>query len=197
MKAIYFRNAAEFRAWLERHHDAAAELLIGYYKKGSQRPSMTWPESVDEALCFGWIDGVRKGIDEERYTIRFTPRKQGSVWSAANIKRAHELIDLGLMRPSGRHAFESRRADRSVIYSYEQREAVKLDDAYERTFRRNKKAWRFFEASPPSYRKAAIHWVMTAKRVETREQRLATLIEDSAHGRTVRPLTRRTRSSSR
>jgi uncharacterized protein YdeI (YjbR/CyaY-like superfamily) len=196
MKAIYFRNAAEFRAWLERHHDAAAELLIGYYKKGSHRPTMTWPESVDEALCFGWIDGVRKGIDEERYTIRFTPRKQGSVWSAANIKRAQELIDLGHMRPSGLHAFQSRRADRSVIYSYEQREAVNLDDAYERTFRRNKKAWRFFEASPPSYRKAAIHWVMTAKREETREQRLATLIEDSAHGRTVRPLTRRTRSSS-
>jgi uncharacterized protein YdeI (YjbR/CyaY-like superfamily) len=195
MGAIYFRNAGEFGAWLERHHDSASELLVGYYKKGSGKPSMTWPESVDEALCFGWIDGVRKGIDDERYTIRFTPRKPGSIWSAANIKRAQELVDLGHMRSSGLRAFHARRADRSAIYSYEQRDAAELDEASERTLRRNKKAWRFLQASPPSYRKAAIHWVMTAKKEETRERRLATLIEDSEHGRTVGPLTRRTRST--
>ena len=193
MQPTFFPIRSEFRAWLERHHDNSQELLVGYYKKGSGKPSMTWPESVDEALCYGWIDGVRKGVDDERYTIRFTPRKPGSIWSAANIKRARELIQLGLMSPAGLKAFEARREDRSAIYSYEQRRPATLDEAYERQFRRNKKAWEFLQSSPPSYQKAAIHWVMTAKQEETRKRRLATLIDDSAHGRTVRPLTPRRR----
>ena len=195
MEPTFFRNGAEFRTWLERHHHRESELLIGYYKKSSGKPSMTWPESVDEALCFGWIDGVRKGLDDERYTIRFTPRKPGSIWSAANIKRAQELIGLGLMHPTGLRAFRARRADRSSIYSYEQHEVGKLDKASERAFRRNKEAWEFFQESAPSYRKAAIHWVMTAKQDATRQRRLATLIDDSAHRRTVPPLTPRKRSS--
>ena len=189
----FFRTPSEFRAWLERHHDNSAELLVGYYKKGSGKPSMTWPESVDEALCFGWIDGVRKGLDDERYTIRFTPRKPGSIWSAANLRRAEELTELGLMHPAGRRAFDSRRADRSAVYSYEQGDAGTLDPAYERRLRLNKKAWEFLQTSAPSYRKAAIHWVMTAKKEETRHRRLATLIQDSAKSRTVRPLTPRRR----
>jgi uncharacterized protein YdeI (YjbR/CyaY-like superfamily) len=189
----FFPSPEEFRSWLERHHDSSSELLVGFYKKGSGRPSITWPESVDQALCFGWIDGVRKGIDEERYTIRFTPRKRGSIWSATNIRRAKELIDEGRMEPAGLRAFQTRRDDRSAVYAYEQRGEAALDEADERTFRRNAKAWEFFQSRPPSYRKAAVHWVTSAKREETRRLRLATLIEHSANGRTVPPLTPRKR----
>jgi uncharacterized protein YdeI (YjbR/CyaY-like superfamily) len=192
MDARYFETGAEFRAWLERYHSTSNDLLVGYFKKGSGRPSITWPESVDQALCFGWIDGVRKGIDDERYSIRFTPRKLGSIWSAKNIRRARELIDLGLMTPAGLRAFEARREDRSGIYSYEQGEAS-LVDPYERQFRRNAKAWEYFQSRPPSYRKAAIHWVMSARKEETRRRRLATLVDDSEHERTVPPLTPRRR----
>jgi uncharacterized protein YdeI (YjbR/CyaY-like superfamily) len=192
MEARYFKTGVEFRTWLERHHETSNELLVGYFKRSSRKPSITWPESVDEALCFGWIDGVRKGIDDERYTIRFTPRKVGSIWSAANIKRARELIDLGLMTPAGLRAFHARRDDRSAVYSYEQGETA-LDEAYERRLRRNAKAWEFFQSSPASYRKAAVHWVMSAKREETRQRRLATLVDESARKRTVRPLTPRRR----
>jgi uncharacterized protein YdeI (YjbR/CyaY-like superfamily) len=188
----YFRTSAEFRTWLEQHHDVTTELIVGYYKKSSGKRSITWPESVDEALCFGWIDGVRKGIDDKRYTIRFTPRKPGSIWSATNIKRAHELIDQGLMGRAGLRAFNARRDERSAVYSYEQSGAT-LDKGYERRLRENPKAWDFFRSSPPSYRKAAAHWVMSAKREETRLRRLDTLIHDSALGRTVRPLTPRRR----
>ena len=189
MKPTFFATPAEFRAWLEKHHDTSQELLVGYYKKSSGKPSITWPESVDEALCFGWIDGVRKGIDDERYTIRFTPRKPRSIWSAVNIKRAKELIELGLMRPAGLLAFEARTDDRSAIYAYEQRHAATLDEEFERQFRANKKAWDFFLSRPPSYRNAAIYWVMSAKKEETRRKRLATLVEDSKRGRTVPSLT--------
>ena len=189
MEPTFFATPAKLRAWLEKHHDTASELVVGFYKKGSGKPSVTWPEAVDQALCFGWIDGIRRSLDDERYTNRFTPRRPRSNWSAVNIKRAKELIDLGLMRPAGLKAFEARMVDRSAVYSYEQRHSIELDAAYVRRFRRNKKAWEFFKAKPPSYRTAAVHWVMSAKREETRERRLDTLIDDSAHGRTVPPLT--------
>ena len=190
MEPTTFERPQDFRAWLEQHHDSEPELWVGYYKKGSGKPSMTWPESVDEALCYGWIDGIRKSIDAEAYMIRFTPRRARSIWSAVNIARVAVLTDAGRMRPAGLEAFEARREDRSGIYSYEQRDQAKLEPAYEKRFRAKKKAWAAFETMPKSYRQAAIRWVMTAKKEETRERRLATLIEDSAAGRTVPPLTR-------
>ena len=184
MEPTTFERPEDFRTWLEQHHDSERELWVGYFKKASGKPSMTWPESVDEALCFGWIDGVRKGIDAERYMIRFTPRRTGSIWSAVNIGRVAALTEDGRMRPAGRKAFEARREDRSGIYSYEQRDKAVLEPAFEKRFRAKKKAWASFEGMPRSYRQAAIRWVMTAKKEETRERRLATLIEDSAAGRT-------------
>ena len=191
MEPTTFERPEDFRAWLEQHHDSQSELWVGYHKKGSGKPSMTWRESVDEALCFGWIDGVRKSIDTERYTIRFTPRRAGSVWSAVNIERVAALTEERRMRPAGRKAFDARREDRSGIYSYEQRDKAVFDPAYEKRFRAKKKAWADFQARPAWYRQAAIRWVMTAKKEETRERRLTTLIDDSAAGRTIAPLTRR------
>lgn len=166
------------------------KLWVGYYKKGSGQPSITWPESVDVALCFGWIDGLRKTIDAERYRIRFTPRKPDSTWSAVNVARVEVLTAEGRMRPAGLQAFAARRADRTAIYSYEQRHAATFDEASEAQLRANESAWAFFSARPPSYRQAAIRWVMSAKQATTRHTRLATLIEDSAQGRTIKPLTR-------
>jgi uncharacterized protein YdeI (YjbR/CyaY-like superfamily) len=189
MEPMFFAKPSELRAWFRKHHATSRELVIGFYKKGSGKPSITWPESVDEALCFGWIDGVRRSLDDERYTNRFTPRTPRSNWSGRNIKRAEELIDLGLMHPAGLKAFEARADNRSGVYSYEQRHSVELDEAYERRFRRNAKAWEYFTSRPPSYRTSAVYWVMSAKKEETRERRLARLIDDSAHGRTVPPLT--------
>ena len=190
MDPTTFETPQAFRAWLEQHHDSASEVWVGYFRKATGRPSMTWAESVDEALCFGWIDGVRRRIDDERYTIRFTPRRRGSVWSVVNVGRVAELRKQGRMRAAGLKAFAARREDRSGIYSYEQRASATFDPAFERRFRANEKAWAYFDARPASYRQAAIRWVMSAKKEETRERRLATLIEDSAAGRTVRPLTR-------
>jgi len=190
MEPTTFERPQDFRAWLEQHHNSEPELWVGYHKKGSGKPSMTWPESVDEALCFGWIDGIRKRIDAERYMIRFTPRRTRSIWSAVNIARVAVLTEEGRMRPAGIRAFAERREDRSGIYSYEQRDRAKLDPAFEKRFRAKKRAWASFEAMSKSYRQAAIRWVMTAKKEETRERRLATLMEDSAAGRTVPPLTR-------
>jgi uncharacterized protein YdeI (YjbR/CyaY-like superfamily) len=190
MQSTTFERPQDFRTWLEQHHDSEPELWVGYYKKGSGKPSLTWPESVDEALCFGWIDGLRKSIDAERYMIRFTPRRARSIWSAVNIARVASLTEEGRMRPAGVDAFEARREDRSGIYSHEQREQAKLDPAYEKRFRAKKRAWASFGAMPKSYRQAAIHWVMTAKKEETRERRLATLVDASAAGRTVPPITR-------
>jgi len=194
MKPRFFRTPSEFRAWLEKHHEGTPELLVGFYKKASGKPSITWPEAVDQALCFGWIDGVRKGIDDVSYTIRFTPRRPRSVWSSVNVKRAGELTELGLMRPAGLAAFDQRAPDRSGIYSYEQRKDARLDRADQRRFRTNQKAWAFFEAQPAWYRRTAIWWVVSAKREETRAKRLATLIEDSEHKRTIRQLTRSVKS---
>jgi uncharacterized protein YdeI (YjbR/CyaY-like superfamily) len=182
MKPTFFASPAAFRKWLEKNHASATELLVGYYKKDSGKPSMTWPESVDQALCFGWIDGVRGRIDDVSYSIRFTPRKSISNWSAINIARVAELTKLGQMAPAGLRAFKQRRDDKSAIYAYEN--AVRtLDPADEKKFRADKKAWKFFNAQPPGYRRLSIYWVTSAKREETRVRRLATLIEDSANER--------------
>jgi uncharacterized protein YdeI (YjbR/CyaY-like superfamily) len=193
MEIVYFESPAEFRAWLEANHDKAQELWVGYHKKSSGKPSMTWPESVDQALCFGWIDGIRKSVDDTRYTIRFTPRKAGSTWSAVNVKRVEELTKQGLMQPAGLKAFEQRKEDKSGIYSYEQGDA-KLDDAFEQQFRANQSAWEYFQKQAPSYQKAAIWWVVSAKQEATREKRLAKLIEDSEQGRRLPQFTPRRRS---
>jgi uncharacterized protein YdeI (YjbR/CyaY-like superfamily) len=187
---IFFATPDRFRKWLEKNHGRAQELLVGLYKKGSGRPSITWPESVDEALCFGWIDGVRRSIDEDSYSIRFTPRRPGSIWSAVNVKRAHELVARGAMRPAGLAAFEARSDKKSGIYAYEQRELAKLTAAAQRQFRTNARAWEFFQKQPPWYRRTATYWVATAKKEETRQRRLATLIADSEQGRAIRQLAR-------
>ena len=194
MNPTFFATAEQLRDWLERNHATATELFVGFYRKSSGKASITWQELVDEELCFGWIDGVRKGIDDLSYSNRITPRKARSAWSAINIARAKELIALGRMRPAGLQAFERRTDERSAIYSYEQRKKARLDPAAERSFRGNRKAWTFFQAQPPSYRHAAIWWVISAKREETRQKRLATLTRDSQTGRTIGPLSRRPRA---
>jgi uncharacterized protein YdeI (YjbR/CyaY-like superfamily) len=191
MEPTFFATPADFRAWLERHHESDSELIVGFHKRGGGRPSITWPEAVDQALCFGWIDGVRRRIDDASYSIRFTPRKARSTWSAVNIKRMKELVEEGLVAPAGIAAFERRADDRSAIYSYEQPKAAKLEPDQERRLRADERARAFFEAQPPSYRRAAIHWVTSAKKPETRERRLSQLIECSAAGRPVPPLRRR------
>jgi uncharacterized protein YdeI (YjbR/CyaY-like superfamily) len=190
MDPTFFATPAEFRAWLERHHADRRELIVGFYKKGSGRPSITWQEAVDEALCFGWIDSVRRSHGPDSYTNRFTPRRAGSTWSAINVRRVEQLIAEGRMTPAGLAAFEARTGDRTGIYSYEQRRNAALDAEQEERFRAVPDAWEWFSARPPSYRRAAIHWVTSAKRPETRERRLATLIEDSAAGRPIKPLAR-------
>jgi uncharacterized protein YdeI (YjbR/CyaY-like superfamily) len=182
MKPTFFRSPAAFRAWLVKHHVTKRELLVGFHKKGSGRPSMTWPESVDEALCFCWIDGIRKRLDDDSYSIRFTPRRPRSIWSAVNIKRAGEMTELRLMRPAGLSAFASREENRSGIYAYEQR-ADTLPEPYAGTMKKNKTAWAFFQAQPPSYRKTLSWWVVSAKQEATRLKRLNQLIDDSAKGR--------------
>src|SRR5262245_52171769 len=184
MKPTYFRTPAAFRAWLERHHARADVLLVGYYKVGSGKPSITWPESIDEALCFGWIDGVRKGVDRLSYTIRFTPPKPMSIWSSINIKRAQVLIERGLMQPAGLKAYEARRENKSGIYSYEQR-GVDLEEPYNRLLKANEAAWSFFRTQPPYYRKAVSWWVISAKKEETRLKRLEKLMAHSARGQRI------------
>lgn len=186
---IFFESAAHFRRWLEEHSSAAKELWVGYYKKGSGKPSLTWPESVDQALCFGWIDGIRKSVDDISYTIRFSPRRPRSVWSAVNIRRVEELTAKGLMQPAGLAAFEARRENRSGIYSYEQR-SEQLPEPYAEKLRQNKAAWDFFQAQPASYRKAISWWIVSAKKEETRLRRLEQLVSDSSQNRTVPSFTR-------
>jgi uncharacterized protein YdeI (YjbR/CyaY-like superfamily) len=182
MKPRFVRTPDAFTAWLDKHHAKAGELLVGFHKKGSGKPSMTWPESVDCALCVGWIDGVRKRIDDDSYTIRFSPRRSRSVWSAINIKRAGELAKLGLMRPAGIEAFTARRENRSGIYSYEQRTDA-LPEPYAAKMRKHKSAWTFFQSQTPGYRKKFGWWIVSAKQEATRLDRLARLIEASAAGR--------------
>jgi uncharacterized protein YdeI (YjbR/CyaY-like superfamily) len=190
MTPTFFATPAEFRAWFEEEHERAQEVWVGFYKKGSGKPSVTWPEAVDEALCFGWIDGQRRGLDAASYVIRFTPRKPRSTWSAVNIKRVEELTAQGRMRPAGLAAFAKRVEDRSRIYAYEQDGGPRLDAAAEELFRANRAAWGFFQARPAWYRRTATWWVISAKRDETKQKRLATLITDSEQGRTIAQLTR-------
>jgi uncharacterized protein YdeI (YjbR/CyaY-like superfamily) len=186
----FFATPAAFRRWLDKHHATERELLVGFYKSSTGRPSITWPEARDEALCVGWIDGVRKGRDADSYTIRFTPRKRRSIWSAVNVKRVEALTREGRMTPAGLAAFEARSDRRTGIYSHEQRDAASLTPAQERRFKSNRPAWAWFRAQAPSYRKTAIWWVVSAKREDTRERRLGILIADSEAGRRVPPLTR-------
>jgi len=186
---LFFRTPEKLRKWFEKNHDRIVEQWIGFYKRDSGKPSITWPESVDEALCFGWIDGLRKSIDAVSYKIRFTPRKPRSIWSSVNSKRAQELKEMGRMHSSGLKVFENRDLKRSGLYAYEQRQH-QLDPAFEKEFRKNKQAWNFFQSQPPWYRRTVSWWVMSAKREETRTRRLASLIKDSANGRTIRELRR-------
>ncbi|MEP7380179.1 MAG: YdeI/OmpD-associated family protein [Gemmatimonadota bacterium] len=187
--AKYFASADAWREWLAAHHQTESELLVGFHKAATGKPRMTWAESVDEALCHGWIDGVRRRVDEERYTIRFTPRKATSIWSAVNIRRVAELETEGRMQAAGHSAFAKRRENRSRTYAYEQR-PESLDEPYAATFRKRAKAWAFFEAQPPSYRQTAIWWVISAKQEATRQKRLAQLIDDSSNSRRLARLTR-------
>ncbi len=188
MKPVFFKSQPEFHKWLEKNHNKASELLIGFYKKASSKKGITYKEALDEALCFGWIDGVRKTIDEDRWTIRFTPRKTKSIWSKVNVARAKELNKLGLMQPSGLAAFEGH-AERTSRYSYEN-DLRKLAPEYEEKFRRNKKAWRFWESQPAGYRRTTSWYVMSAKKEETRLKRLTTLIKDSENGERISELRR-------
>ncbi|MGD9892529.1 MAG: YdeI family protein [Dehalococcoidia bacterium] len=184
MDVVYFASAAAFRAWLEKHHDTATELWVGYYKKGTGKQSITHPEAVDQALCFGWIDGVRWGVDAERFANRFTPRTRRSNWSAVNIKRVGELMEVGLMQPAGIAAFEKRDKERAAAYSFEQG-APQLGVEFESEFQLNAVAWEFFRSQAPWYQRIATWWVISAKREETRRRRLATLIEDSERGERI------------
>jgi|SRR6185295_16713843 len=187
---VFFPSPAHLRRWFEQHAETALELHVGYWKKGSGKPSVTWPESIDEALCCGWIDGVRRSLDEESYTVRFTPRKPGSIWSPVNIRRVGELTAAGRMRPAGLAAFEKRREYRSGTYSYEERSAD-LPEPYAGRFSRHPAAWDWFRQQPPSYRKAVIWWIVCAKKEETRLARLETLIRESAAGRRIETMKKR------
>jgi uncharacterized protein YdeI (YjbR/CyaY-like superfamily) len=184
---VPFATPEELRAWLEANHETASELWVLYYRKGSGRPSITWPELVDEVLCFGWIDGHAKGVDEVSRRQRITPRRAGSNWSARNVGRVAALIEEGRMRPAGLAAFEARREDRTAIYTYERKGEPALPPAYEGRFRADAGAWAFFGRQIPSYRRTAIGWVVGAKQEATRERRLSQLIECSARGEAPPP----------
>jgi len=183
----FFPNPKDFRKWFEKNHKTAKELLVGFYKVTSGKKSITWPESVDEAICFGWIDGVRKSIDSESYSIRFTPRKPGSIWSAINIKKVEELTKKGLMYPAGNMAFSKRQEKKSAIYSYEKKPET-LSSGFLKKLKANKKAMIFFQSMAPSYQRACIHWIMTAKQEATKIKRLEELIHDSEMERKIRRL---------
>ena len=188
VEPTYFRSPAQFRRWLERHHDRERELLVGFYKTSSDHRGITQQEALDEALAFGWIDGVRRRVDDDRYTVRYSPRTPRSNWSKINIERVGELRRAGRMHQAGIAAFEARDPSRSGMYSFENPDTP-LPRAYERRFRAEKDAWAFFQSQAPSYQRTARFWVMAAKREETRERRLTQLIADSAAGRRVPPLT--------
>lgn len=177
MGPIFFENQFEFRKWLEKNHQKEKELFVGFYKVSSGKPSMTWSQSVDEALCFGWIDSVRKSIDKDSYQIRFTQRKPTSIWSAINIQKIAELTKQGLMHPVGLACFENRKEIKSKIYTYENAEA-EFPPEFEKKFRANKHAWTYFQSLAPSYRKVSINWVMSAKQEATQIKRFAELIAD-------------------
>jgi len=179
----FFATPADFRGWLAAHHETAPELLVGFWKKATGTPSIDWPGARDQALCFGWIDGIRRSLGADSYTIRFTPRRRGSIWSKVNVARFHALKADGQMTDAGERAFEPDREDKTH-YSYE-REARTLAPDEAALFRKNKAAWADWEQRPPGYRKVVLHWIASAKKPETRARRLATLIEDSAAGRKI------------
>ncbi len=189
MEVEFFATPDDFRKWLKKNHTLKTEQWVGYYKVKSGIPSMTWSESVDEALCFGWIDGLRKSIDEKSYKIRFTPRKPKSNWSAVNISKVAELTKLGKMQAAGIEAFKNLDESKSKIYSFEQKN-IQLDKGFEQQFKANQKAWDFFLTLPPSAKKPSIHWVMSAKRADTKQRRLNLLIQCSEEGLRI-PMLRR------
>jgi uncharacterized protein YdeI (YjbR/CyaY-like superfamily) len=178
MKVTYFKTQADFRKWLEKNHENVLELWVGFHKKSTLKPSITYPEALDEALCYGWIDGVRKSVNETSYTIRFTPRKKQSHWSGVNVKRFNELSKLKLIQPAGLRAFQNSDIKKSLKYA-EERKSAKLDSAYEKQFKSDKKAWEFFSTQPPGYQRICVFWIMSAKQEETRQKRLALLMSYS------------------
>ncbi len=178
MQPIFFEHPSEFREWLEEHHQSATEVLVGYFKVGTAKPSMTWSQSVDQALCFGWIDGVRKSIDKESYCIRFTPRKPSSIWSAVNIKKIEELTQQGLMHEAGLAIYNKRNESNTNVYSFE-KQNVAFSSELEALFKLNTKAWKYFQSLAPSYQKASVNWVMSAKQQATQTKRLNMLIAES------------------
>jgi uncharacterized protein YdeI (YjbR/CyaY-like superfamily) len=183
--AIFFETAAELRDWLDEHHETVADLIVGAWKKGTGKPTLTWEEIVEEALCVGWIDSIRRSVPGDGWTIRLTPRRKGSNWSAVNVAKVAALRAAGRMRPAGEAAFAERRDDRTAIYSFEQARDPELAADEEARFRADAAAWAWFSAKAPSFRKQALHWVISAKRPETRERRLAVLIASSADGRPI------------
>jgi uncharacterized protein YdeI (YjbR/CyaY-like superfamily) len=188
MDAEFFDTPADLRAWFEQHHETAPELFVGYWKKGTGGVGVSHSEAIEQALCFGWIDSVARRLDDQRYRVRFTPRRKGSVWSAVNVAKITELTGRGLMRPAGLRAFEFRKPDQVGVYAYEQSEAAQFDAEQTARIQADPAAWGWFSKQGPGYRRSATHWVVTAKRPETRERRLAQLIAESAAGRKVPPL---------
>lgn len=187
LKPVFFNNQSRLRNWFQKNYSKKDELIVGYYKKNSGKSSITWDESVDEALCFGWIDGIRRSIDDISYTIRFTPRRKNSIWSTKNINRVEDLIKLKKMKPAGLASFKNRKIENSSIYSYEQKE-IKLDDELLEILKNNQRAWEFFDSQVQSYKNPSIRWVMSAKQEQTRHQRLKTLINCSEAGEKIPPL---------
>ncbi|MCT4580740.1 MAG: YdeI/OmpD-associated family protein [Flavobacteriales bacterium] len=181
MKPTFFKSQTAFRAWLAQFHQTEKELIVGFYKVKSGKQKMTWSQSVDQALCYGWIDGIRRTIDEESYQIRFTPRRKNSVWSKVNLKKVEELTQKGLMQPAGLKSYEYRNSNKANVYAFEQ-EKLQFSQEYLTVFQEHKKAWDYFQNLAPSYKKNSIYWVMTAKRAETQQKRLKKLIEDSEKG---------------
>jgi uncharacterized protein YdeI (YjbR/CyaY-like superfamily) len=194
-KPLFFATPSDLRKWFEKNHNREPELLLGFYKKASGKPSVTWSESVDQAICFGWIDGIRKSIDEESYMIRFTPRRPSSIWSAINLQKVKEHTKLGLMHPAGLAVFNQRDVKKAAVYSFEQ-EKISLDESYLKKFKKNKKAWDFFQSQAPYYQRTATHWVMSAKQEETRHRRLEALIADSERETRIKPLRKTNKTSS-
>jgi uncharacterized protein YdeI (YjbR/CyaY-like superfamily) len=195
MNPIFFDSPSAFRRWLEKNHATSQELYVGYHKKHTGKPSLTWSQSVDEALCFGWIDGIRRSWDEEGYIIRFTPRRKQSIWSAINLKKMEQLIEEGRMTAAGLAVFQARKPEKTNKYSFEQRETAKLPPSLEKQFRANRKAWAFFQAQPPGYRRLMSFYVVSARQDETRQRRLERLIRDSEAGKRVGQFERARQSS--
>ncbi|RYJ40495.1 YdeI/OmpD-associated family protein [Flavobacterium beibuense] len=186
MKPRFFKTPADFREWLEENHETAPELLVGFYKVGTGKPSITWPQSVDEALCFGWIDGIRRTIDEETYSIRFTPRRPTSIWSAVNVKKMEELLGAGLVKPMGIAAYEKLKEGKTKIYSHERKAPAEFTKEQEKLFKTHKAAWEFFNAQAPYYKNLMKHWVTSAKQEKTQISRLEKLIDTSKKSQRIR-----------